>query len=330
MRFLVGHVPLNSPAAGESQRLSAYIASVVPSAITRYSQYSKERFSLKQFVPLSIVISGLAAFGTQAHLYGRLSNVPAVIASFAAVFFLLLRLRLVDELKDLEHDRSFYQGRPVARGLVQPREVAQVAAMVFFLEVLVATTGGTQSLASFAIVTLYSFLTLKEFFVRKWLRRHFTAYVVSHEVLVLPVCFYLYSLNGLTLPEVMQPYFYLLTAFIAGHLFLLEVTRKLRPKELDKASQDTYTARYGIVNSCILSGFLALWVTVTGILTIVLGSRIANLGYISLALLGPVVFSLLTFIRRPDRGTAQAVLNWCVVLVVGTGALFILTVWFVL
>jgi len=327
MRYLVRHAPLKPPpATGQRRSQSARTSLATPSWLKRYYQYSKERFSLKEFVPLSIVVSLLAALGTQAYLYGRPTDVPAVVVSFAAVFLLFLRLRLVDELKDLEHDRQFYPGRPVPKGLVRPREVALSAGAVFLLETVLAATGGAQSLGFFAIVAFYSFMTLNEFFIRSWLRRHFTVYVVSHEVFVLPVCVYLYSLNGLTLPDMMTPYFWLLTALIASQLFLLEVTRKLRPKELEVASQDTYTARYGIAASCILVGSLSLGVTVSSVLAAAsLGSHVPNLSFLGLAILAPVASSLLAFARRPHPGTAKAVLQWSAGLVVATSALFILT-----
>jgi hypothetical protein len=201
--------------------------------------------------------------------------------------------------------------------------------VVFLLETAVAAAGGIHALGMFAVVALYSFLTLKEFFCRKWLRRHFTVYVASHEVLVVPVCFYLYSLSGLALAEVRQPYFWLLTAFIGCLLFLLEVVRKVRPKEAETAAQDTYTAQYGIRNSCILAGFLAAAVVVASILTsTTLRSDIAGLSYIGFAFLAPVLLSLRAFAGRPATVTARAALSWCGVLAVATSAIFSLTVWF--
>ena len=321
MRYLTGYSSMASPVARGESRLSAF---------ARYYQYLKERFPLGQFLPLSAVISLSAAFGTQAYFYGRPNSVSAAVMTFTAVLLLFLRLRLVDELKDLQHDREFYPERPVPRGLVRPPDVARAAVVVFLLEVIVATIGGIQSLGLFALVGLYSFLTLQEFFTRKWLRSHFTVYVVSHGVLILPFCFYLYSLSGLGLADIRKPYFWYLTAFISSIVLLLEVTRKLRSKELEVASQDTYTARYGVGYSCFLAGFLAASVAVTGILTATaLGSDISGLGYVGLFFLIPVAYSLLAFAKRPIKRNANAVLSWCAVLAVATSALFTLTVWLV-
>lgn len=331
MRKLVRNAPMRpSPGTSHSYIQPARTSLLTSPWFKRYYQYSKERFSLKEFVPLSIIVSLLAALGTQAYLYGRPTDVSAAALSVAAVFLLFLRLRLLDELKDLEHDRHFYPARPLPRGLVRPRELALIAAAVFLVEALLAASGGARSLGFFAVVMLYSLLTLNEFFVRNWLRKHFTVYVLSHELLVLPLCLYLYSLNGFTLLDLITPYFWLLTGLIAGQLFLLEVMRKVRPKEIEVASADTYTARYGIVSACILAGSLALGVAVFGIITAtVLGSSVAKVGYLGLALLGAVGFSLRSFSRRPNRYTAKTAFNWSTGLVVATGSFFILAVWFV-
>lgn len=332
MKYLARANPLLRPPVAKiaSRAPSARTSVLAPPSLKRYYEYSKERFPLKQFLTLSAVISLLAALGTQAYIYGQHNDLFAVAMSIVAVFLLLLRLRLLDELKDLEHDRRFYPDRPLPRGLIRPKELTRVAVLVFLLEALVATSGGARSLGFFAVLALYSFLTLNEFFVRGWLRRHFTVYALSHEALVLPLCFYLYSLNGLGLADVTQPYFWLLTALIGGQFFLLEVTRKLRPVEFEVESQDTYTARYGIIPSCIMAGSLASGVAVLGILAATaLGSSVAYVSYFGLAFLCPVGLSLLSFARRPNTDTAKATLNWSAGLVVATGALFTLAAWFV-
>ena len=202
-------------------------------AVRRFRRYTAERFPLAQFLPLSAVVALPAAVGTQVYAHLSPYSVPAALLSFGAVFLLLLRLRLVDELKDLEHDRRFYPDRPLPRGLVQPRQVGWAAAGVFLIEVVLATAGGVSALAFFALVGLYSVATSREFFCRQWLRSHFTVYVVSHELLIVPVCFYLYSLSGLTIDDVATPYFWALTAYIGYLLVLLEVARKLSPTRAD-------------------------------------------------------------------------------------------------
>ncbi len=297
--------------------------------VRRFRRYAAERFPLAQFLPLSMVISLPAALGTQAYIHSSPYGVSAALLTFGAVFLLLLRLRLVDELKDLEHDRLFYPGRPVPRGLVQPREVGWAAAAVFLAEVLLATAAGIASLLFFALVGLYSVATSREFFCREWLRSHFTVYVVSHELLIVPVCLYLYSLSGLTIGNVATPYFWVLTTLIGCLLAMLEVARKLSPDRAESGAGDTYTSRYGAGVSGLVVGLLAVGTVTTGILTVMmLRGGITVLPIAGAAFLVPAGISLLAFVKRPDERTAKAVLDRCALLAVASSSLFVLAVWF--
>ena len=275
-----------------------------------------------------MVISLPAAAGTQVYIESSHYDILATLVTFGAVFLLLLRLRLVDELKDIEHDRRFYPDRPLSRGLVQPQEVGWATAGVLLMETLLATSAGVTALAFFALVSLYSVATSLEFFCRKWLRSHFTVYVVSHELLIIPVCFYLYSLGGLTIGDVMTPYFWALTAYIGCLLALLEVARKLSPSRSGSGADDTYTSQYGAGVSSLVVGLLAVGTVTTSILTaVLLRGDITVLPLAGGAFLVPTVTSLIAFVKRPDERTAKAVLTRSVLLAVGSSSLFVLTVW---
>lgn len=215
-------------------------------SLRKYYQYSKERFPLGQFIPLSVIFALSASFGTQTYIYGKLGNFRTIFVTAAALFLFFLRLRLFDEFKDAEHDAMHYPSRPVPRGLIKLQELRTVIWFLIAGELGISALGGRVSSFLFLASLLYSLLMWKEFFVRTWLREHFTLYVVSHELLVFPLFFYLYSLNGLTLEKTTHSYFWLLTLFLGAQLFLLEVTRKIRPKEMEQASRDTYTAQYGV------------------------------------------------------------------------------------
>ena len=298
-------------------------------AARRFRQYIIERFPPAPFLLLSAAVSLPAAIGTQAYVDSSPHNIAAALLTFGAVFLLLLRLRLVDEIKDLEHDRRFYPDRPVPRGLVQPREIGWAAAGVFLMETLLATSAGVTALAFFALVGLYFVGTSREFFCRKWLRSHFTVYLISHEVLIVPVCFYLYSLSGLTLGDMTTPYFWGLTTYIGCLLMLLEVARKLNPSRAELDADDTYTSRYGAGLSSFLVGFLAVGTAITSILTpMMLRSESPVFQNVGIAFLIPVGISLLAFVKRPDERTAKAVLNRCALLAVASSSLFVLAVWF--
>ena len=215
------------------------------------------------------------------------------------------------------------------RGLIQPTEVRWAALGVFLLEILPAALAGTQALIFFSLVALYSVVAMQEFFCRKWLRGHFTVYVISHELLIIPLCLYLYSLNGLTPSDLGTPFFWWLTAYIGCFLFLLEVARKLSPeRSVDSDARDTYTSQYGAVSSSLLVASLAIGTTVTGsVAAHLLESGFLAVQLIGLAFLLPVATSLLAFIRRPGNTSAKCVLKWCAVLAVASSVLFCLSIW---
>ena len=245
-----------------------------------------------------------------------------------AVLLLFLRLRLVDELKDLEHDRAFHPDRPLPRGLVEPWQMGTAAAGVFLVEVLVAASAGVHSLGFFTLVSLYSVFTFREFFCRNWLRRHFAFYAVSHELLIIPVCFYLYSLSGLSVSDVPTPLFWGVTAYIGCLLFLLEVARKLSPSRAESGSNDTYTSQYGPGVSALVVCFLAAGTIAAGIITAaMLRDSFPTFQLAGIVFLVPVGASLRAFIKQADDRTARMVLNRCAVLAVVSSSLLVLTAW---
>lgn len=226
--------------------------------LRRYHQYLKERFSLLQFVTLAGILSVVSSIATQKYLYGAFINFYMAGASFVILFLFLFRLRLFDEFKDYHHDKEHYQHRPVPRGLVTLKELKMAVFVVIFFEFVVAVTAGGTPFLLFLFTFGYSLLMFKEFFVQRWLRRHFTAYIASHEIILIPLFFYIYAINGLQWTAGLALFFCALTAFLGGQLFLLEVTRKVRPLHLEIKSKDTYTAQYGVVGACVLVLTLAL------------------------------------------------------------------------
>lgn len=223
--------------------------------VSRYNQYLKERFSLAQFITLAGILSVVASIATQKYLNNTFTNFYAAGASFVALFLFLFMLRLFDEFKDYHHDKEHYQQRPVSRGLVTLEELRFAVLVVIFLEFVVAIVSGDNPFLLFLLTFGYSLLMFKEFFVQSWLKKHFTAYIASHEIVLIPLFFYIYAINGLRGAGFL--FFLVLTAFLGGQLFLLEVTRKVRPSHLEIKSKDTYTAQYGIVGACVLVLVLA-------------------------------------------------------------------------
>lgn len=277
--------------------------------LVRFYQYLKERFPLKDFIPLSIVFAVTGGSCAQVSIYSGMKNISSLFLGFFAFFLFLLRLRLFDEFKDFEHDSLYYSTRPVPRGLITLQELKLFILLTLCVEILLATSKGASSLILFFLAFIYSLLMFKEFFVKKWLRQHFTVYIIVHEILVFPLFFYIFSLNGMPVTHIGQIYFWVLALFFGCQLFLLEVARKIRPTELEIPSRDTYTAQYGIKRATVL-------VICLGIIVILLKvfvekaiyDKISLLNYLPLSVLIIFVYTVFHFFRHPDTIYAKKIL----------------------
>ncbi|OGY20954.1 MAG: hypothetical protein A2126_02825 [Candidatus Woykebacteria bacterium GWB1_45_5] len=281
--------------------------------LKRFFTYLGERFSLQQFIPLSLIFGIHASLFAQFFLHNNYKLSIAILSSLA-LFLFLFRLRLFDEFKDYEHDRRHYTTRPVPRGLISLSELRILTFTVLTFEVILSLYLGIVPFVFFVIASLYSLLLFKEFFIRDWLREHFTVYIAVHEVLTIPLFYYLYSINIKNFNFLSNNIFLAHSILLMTSFFSLEVARKIRPKELEIPSKDTYTAQYGISGTSKLLLGLAI---ISFILSIFILLTINNLTFI---LLIPVLVGLLflavainKFQKGPDINTSKKVLLWTII-----------------
>lgn len=275
--------------------------------LKRIYAYSKERFNLWQFITLSLILSGVLAAGTQVYLNQKFSIMPASLSA-AALFLFLLRLRIFDEFKDYEHDLEYYSYRPVPRGLISKKELIAFLIPLIILEFVIAFISGRDGIILFAISFGYSLLMLKEFYIRDWIRNHFTTYILSHEVLLFPLFFYLCALNGFRFIFVKNPFFWFLVIYVGSSIFLLEITRKVRPRDAEIASKDTYTAQYGIRGASMLLLVISLITMISlGKSINILGLNYASLVLISSLFLVFFYWRLYEFNKKPVLETSKKV-----------------------
>jgi hypothetical protein len=221
------------------------------SYLERLYIYSKERFSLWQYIPLSLIMAGVLAVGTQVYLNQKNYIVP-MLSGTTALFLFFLRLRIFDEFKDYDHDLKYYSHRPVPRGVISKKELKNLLLPIIISEFIIAFTSGKNGSILFIISFIYSLLMLKEFYVCDWIKARFTIYVIAHEILLFPLFFYICAISGFKLSFLTNYFFWFLITFTGLFLFLLEVARKIRPANQENDSKDSYTAQYGIKNASLL------------------------------------------------------------------------------
>jgi 4-hydroxybenzoate polyprenyltransferase len=142
----------------------------------------------------------------------------------------------------------------------------------------------------------------KEFFVSEWLKNHFTTYIISHEILLIPLYFYLFSFSNFQFSDVKNIDFWFLTGFLFTSFFILEITRKFRSKKQEIASKDTYTAQYGIKGASFIVFILA---SLTLLFQVFLTKNIFPKFHQDLILSGIFLIILSYFLQKFARNSTQ-------------------------
>jgi hypothetical protein len=135
--------------------------------------------------------------------------------------------------------------------------------------------------------------------------------------------YYLYSLNGVNFNQLKETYFLVLTIFLGSQIFLLEITRKIRPKELEIPSRDTYTAQYGVVGASILIFCVCFITFLSGIFLERLSVKGINIIYFIPLLL--ILFSLLIFNKKPNIKNSKIVIMSSIAFVFLINIMYILS-----
>lgn len=191
----------------------------------RWITYLRERSPL----PLLLVIAlGQSLSGNYLVRGGFSAWVGAAAVGIAA---LLVLMRLMDEIKDLDKDRVAHPGRPLPRGLLAPGEVRRATAGMGVALVgyaaLLAAAGRPAAGALYALTVGYAFLMYREFFAARALGRNAFVYAATHQVIVVPM--YLFAVACASPSDALsaRALWFGLTGLSAS--FIVEVCRKLDP-----------------------------------------------------------------------------------------------------
>lgn len=209
--------------------------------------YLKERFPLPLVAVLAITYS-LMIVGSATRLGGITSNVTKSVLLVGCAFIgLLLRQRVADEFKDLDHDTAHYPNRPLQRGSITTNKLIAIGIFATVLELISILVISISSIAYYIPVIVYSILMNFEFFSSKWLEKHFTVYFLSHEVIFLLLATWAY----LTFNVPISPRIITGILIIISSMVCMEILRKfeIRRNHKGKVVNDTYPSVWGKNNS---------------------------------------------------------------------------------
>ena len=189
--------------------------------------YVKERFSIPVHL---ILVSGLSATGVAASHEWKW---PPFVIAFVCFMIFFFQLRLMDEFKDYDKDRTAHPKRPLPRGLLKPAAVRKV---ILGIQLLLFVLAGIQIAIPerqlgglvFTGVVAYLWLMYKEFYVGHRLARYPFWYAVTHQLILFPMLAYPTALiqpDRFTHVET-----WLAGLVVFGAFFSYEICRKLNPK----------------------------------------------------------------------------------------------------
>ena len=272
----------------------------------RLWEYQRERFPLFAYAPL------VAAFTFSAAAYSRVLRgawgpvpaAPLVVGIYTALVFFFL-LRVLDEHKDAETDRRYRPELPVPRGLVSLTELRLVGGAALALAVLLNVRVVPALLPTCLVLTLWTALMTREFFLRDWLRARPTAYMLSHMLVMPLIDAYTTGLDWTVAHVRPEPglWFFLVVTFLNGTL--MEVGRKTRALDDEREGVDTYSKAWGV------HGAPRVWLGVLALTTAMawLAAHSAGAGWISVGLLALLTIlaaiPALAFDRQPTGEHAE-------------------------
>jgi 4-hydroxybenzoate polyprenyltransferase len=238
------------------------LAPLAQSLVRRLAVYSGERFPPLEYGPASAIFF-LAAYLAAAALAHRQPEAAAIVVGVVTVLLIFFHLRLMDEVKDADHDALHYPERPVPRGLITLDEVRLLISVCIAIELALNAALSSAALAAYLVVAAFTLLMYREFFLGARLRANFLVYTLVHMPSLPLLAIYAYVLAAAPRGGIeLDPAFalFLIATYAIG--LALEIARKLHAPDDEPAGVYTYTKHFGTVGASAL--LIALVVIVTG------------------------------------------------------------------
>ena len=298
------------------------------SFLRRWNTYFAERFPPAQHGVLIAafsfgVLSYTAKLGTPLL---KLTTLGFMVA-FATAFLIILQLRILDEFKDFEEDARWRPYRPVPRGLVSLSSLRKLWFVAAALQLAGAVLLDTRLVWGLLMIWIYSGLMGVEFFVRRWLKAHPLAYMLSHIVIVPMIAAYVAACLWLPLGTAAPD----LTGLLAASYFafcVIEVGRKIRAPMDEQPGVETYTFLWGVRRA--VAAWLA-FMTAGSVVALFAASRVHAVVPVAISLGLTIALAVLVsagFLRNPGPlsskrfNSLSGLWTLALFLSLGLGALF--------
>lgn len=261
--------------------------------------YQKERFPVV-FVfltTLAVVLSSFAVTNTPLHFLN-------IFFALLAAFIYILHIRIVDEIRDYQHDLEYHKLRPIPRGIISLQELKTIDLFTILIFTLVAIQYGFLTFFIGLSAILYTFFASQEFFMYEKIRSHFLLYNAVNIIQIVILQLFVYALFSPTFYDSLIVWIHLLFIFINS--IILEILRKIKIKSEESLGHDTYSWHLGFKKSLWLNLFLAtlnylafLWLIIVT-QTFKVGAFLISFIFIILVILS-TIFHLKNQDKRSER-----------------------------
>jgi len=219
-----------------------------PGILPRLQTYLAEMFPVWRHLLLAAVL-----YLSSVSVLGRIHNLPPTLLStstlvgICSVFFLLLILRLMDELKDKEIDEELFPQRPLPSGQVLEGDIrfALGAVIAAYLALNLLVIGALWSALG---VLGYSLLMFRFFGIPRILRKYLLLNLATHNPIVPIILLYLVVLfaeaRGLPLTQLHWTPILLFLGMYWALFLAWEMARKIRSPE-EENEYVTYSQIFG-------------------------------------------------------------------------------------
>jgi hypothetical protein len=223
------------------KRMKVYLAEMFPlpaRAVYAVLLYTSTSLLLHRIHGLDFTI------GSEIHLIGVWT-----------VFAMLLILRLMDELKDLDTDRELFSERPLPSGRVCQSDIGFSLGVMILLVLLPNAVAGNAFLAALGMLC-YALLMFRYFFIPNILRRYLLLNLATHNPII-PILFLyivvLFALQHDIRPSLLDSNTTLLViGMLWSGAFAWEISRKIRSQEEENAYV-TYSQIFGRVGAVLVA-----------------------------------------------------------------------------
>ncbi|CRX39044.1 UbiA family prenyltransferase [Estrella lausannensis] len=221
--------------------------------------FVRDRVPLRAYLLLSFFVSLAPYF-----LLDLPVSYPLALLSFVGVFLIMLQMRLLDDIQDVQVDRVAHPERPFASGEVSVHDGERLAGILQLLLLIFGTL--TLFLVSYKAfffyitAAVYIWNNYKWFFFEEWMKEHPVLSFCLGELAFFPVLFFVFSVVDAERTFGREALGYSFLLFFASMVY--NVVRKLDPKAHPAEQNFVHLMGYkrvfvGLMPFMILSLFLA-------------------------------------------------------------------------